>query len=61
VLAHKFICKGTIEEKIDALIDDKKDLADSLLSEGAEKLLTDMNNDELLKFVELDMNAVLTS
>jgi len=43
------------------LIDEKKGLADSLLSEGAEKLLTDMNNDELLKFVELDMNAVLTS
>ncbi|MDD2478473.1 MAG: DEAD/DEAH box helicase [Victivallaceae bacterium] len=59
VLAHKFICKGTIEEKIDALIDDKKALSDSLLSEGAEKLLTNMNNDELLKFVELDMNSVL--
>ncbi len=61
VLAHKFICKGTIEEKIDALIDEKKDLADSLLTEGAEKLLTDMNNDELLKFVELDMNSVITT
>ncbi|OGV50777.1 MAG: hypothetical protein A2017_12850 [Lentisphaerae bacterium GWF2_44_16] len=59
VLAHKFICKGTIEEKIDALIEDKKDLADSLLSEGAEKLLTNMNNDELLKFVELDVNSIL--
>lgn len=59
VLAHKFICKGTIEEKIDALIDEKKDLADSLLSEGAEKLLTSMNNDELMKFVELDVNSIL--
>lgn len=61
VLAHKFICKGTIEEKIDALIDDKKNLADSLLTEGAEKLLTEMNNDELIKFVELDMNSVLNA
>ena len=59
VLAHKFICKGTIEEKIDALIDEKQDLADSLLGGGAEKLLTDMNNDELLKFVELDVNSIL--
>ena len=59
VLAHKFISKGTIEEKIDALIDEKKDLADSLLSGGAERLLTDMNNDELLKFVELDVNSIL--
>ena len=59
VLAHKFICKGTVEEKIDALIDEKKDLADSLLSQGAEKLLTDMNNDELLKFVELDLKSMM--
>jgi non-specific serine/threonine protein kinase len=60
VLAHKFICKGTVEEKIDALIDDKKELSDSLLSEGAEKLLTDMDNDELLRFVALDMESALT-
>jgi len=59
VLVHKFICRGTVEEKIDALIEDKKDLADSLLSEGAEKLLTDMNNEELLKFVELDVKSIL--
>jgi non-specific serine/threonine protein kinase len=59
VLAHKFICKGGIEEKIDALIDEKKELADSLLTEGAEKLLTDMKNEELLKFVALDMNSIL--
>jgi superfamily II DNA or RNA helicase len=59
VLAHKFICRGTVEEKIDALIDEKKDLADSLLSQGAEKLLTDMNNAELLKFVELDLKSTL--
>ncbi|MDD5727791.1 MAG: DEAD/DEAH box helicase [Victivallales bacterium] len=59
VLAHKFICRGTVEEKIDALIDEKNDLADSLLSEGAEKLLTDMNNEELLKFVELDVKSIL--
>ena len=26
--------------------------------QGAEKLLTEMNNDELLKFVELDMNSI---
>ena len=32
VLVHKFICSGTIEEKIDALIHTKKTLADDLLS-----------------------------
>lgn len=56
VLVHKFICKGTLEEKIDELITDKQTLADDLLSEGAEKLLTKMNNDELMDFVRLDIN-----
>ena len=32
----------------------KQNLADELLNEGAEKLLTQMTNDELLHFVQLD-------
>src|SRR4029077_6862289 len=32
VLVHKFICRGTVEEKIDALIDSKQGLSDELLS-----------------------------
>jgi non-specific serine/threonine protein kinase len=59
VLAHKFICKGTIEEKIDALIDDKRELSDSLIEGSTEKMLTDMNNNELLDFVALDVNSVI--
>jgi non-specific serine/threonine protein kinase len=55
VLVHKFICRGTLEEKIDALIDEKKDMADQLLSGGCEKLLTDMSDSELIKFVSLDL------
>ena len=31
VLVHKFICRGTVEEKIDALIDSKQGLSDELL------------------------------
>ncbi len=57
VLVHKFVCRGTIEERIDALIRDKKALADSVLgAEGsADTLLTEMSNDELLRFVALDL------
>jgi non-specific serine/threonine protein kinase len=58
VLVHKFICKGTLEEKIDELIMDKQNLADELLSEGAEKLLTSMSDAELLDFVKLDINTM---
>jgi non-specific serine/threonine protein kinase len=57
VLVHKFICRGTLEEKIDALIDEKKDMADQLLSGGCEKLLTDMSDSELIKFVSLDLRG----
>jgi non-specific serine/threonine protein kinase len=58
VLIHKFICKGTLEEKIDELIMGKQNLADELLNEGAEKLLTQMTNDELLNFVKLDITQM---
>ena len=55
VLVHKFICRGTVEEKIDQLIDDKVGLSDSILSGGGESLLTEMSNEELLKVVALDI------
>lgn len=56
VLVHKFICRGTIEEKIDALLDDKADLADDLLEGGAQSKLTEMTNDELISAVSLDID-----
>jgi len=57
VLVHKFLCRGTVEEKIDRLIDAKRQLSDDLLEGGAELLITEMNNDELLKLVALDLPA----
>jgi superfamily II DNA or RNA helicase len=61
VLVHKFVCKGTVEERIDELIASKQQLSDELLSGGAEAQLTEMSNDELLSFVSLDMQSALTS
>ena len=55
VLVHKFVCRGTIEERIDALIDEKRQLATDLLEGGAEKLLTEMSDAELIRFVSLDV------
>ncbi len=57
VLVHTFICRGTVEEKIAALLDDKRALADEILAGGGEALLTEMKNDELLRFVSLDLAA----
>jgi len=59
VLVHKFICRGTIEEKIDELIDSKKSLADEMFSGGGESLLTEMSNEELMRVVALDVNRAL--
>jgi superfamily II DNA or RNA helicase len=55
VLVHKFVCRGTLEERIDELIASKRDLADALLGGGAEKALTEMSNEELVRFVSLDV------
>ncbi len=55
VLVHKFVCRGTIEEQIDALIEEKKQLADDLLTGGAEKLLTELSNEALIGLVSLDV------
>ena len=59
VLVQKFVCRGTIEERIDELIDDKKSLAVDVLEGGAEQLLTEMNDEQLIDLVSLDLNKAL--
>jgi non-specific serine/threonine protein kinase len=59
VLVHKFVCRGTVEEKIDELIESKRRLSRELLEGGADLLLTELNDDELLKLVALDLNRAL--
>jgi non-specific serine/threonine protein kinase len=55
VLVHKFICRGTVEERIDAMIRDKTALADDLLQGGGEIPLTELDNEALLDLVALDI------
>jgi non-specific serine/threonine protein kinase len=59
VLVHKFVCRGTVEEKIDRLIESKARLSQDLLEGGADMLLTEMKDEELLKLVALDWNKAL--
>ncbi len=59
VLVHKFVCKGTVEERIDELIAGKQQLSDEILSGGAESTLTEMSNDELLALVSLDLHSAV--
>ncbi len=59
VLVHKFVCKGTVEEKIDAMIEAKKTLSEDLLAGSGEINLTEMKDDELLKLVTFDLSAAM--
>ena len=58
VLVHKFVCQGTIEEKIDAMLEEKAQLASDLLEGGAETMLTEMTDSELIRLVSLDVERV---
>jgi non-specific serine/threonine protein kinase len=59
VLVHKFVCRGTVEERIDELIASKRGLAKDVLEGAADVLLTEMKNEELLRLVALDARAAL--
>jgi superfamily II DNA or RNA helicase len=54
VLVHKLICRGTIEERIDALIEAKQGLAQDVVG-SAEALLTEMRDEQLMNLVALDL------
>ena len=57
VLVQKFICRGTVEERIDEMIARKSQVAGEAIGgeEAGEALLTEMDNDTLLRFVQLDL------
>jgi non-specific serine/threonine protein kinase len=55
VLVHKLVCRGTVEERIDRLIEDKQALAREVLTGGGETLLTELSDAELMAMVALDL------
>ena len=59
VLVHKFVCRGTVEEKIDQMIESKRQLSKDLIEGGADLLLTELQDEDLLKLVALDLNTAL--
>lgn len=52
VQVHRLIAEGTVEDRIAALLEAKKELADAVLGSG-EQALTELSNDELATLVEL--------
>ncbi|MFW6039818.1 MAG: DEAD/DEAH box helicase, partial [Gemmatimonadota bacterium] len=57
VQVRKFVCAGTLEERIDAMIESKKELADRIVGSG-EGWLTEMSTAELRDVVALAADAV---
>jgi non-specific serine/threonine protein kinase len=62
VLVHKFVCRGTVEERIDAMIQNKRQLAADLLDAAeAEVRLTELSDTELLNLVRLDLSTAASA
>ena len=54
VIVHKFVSEKTIEEKIDAMIESKKELAANVIGAGGENWITEMSNTEILNLMRLE-------
>jgi non-specific serine/threonine protein kinase len=59
VLVHKFVCRGTVEEKIDAMMSNKQRMAREVLEADGEAVLTELSDAELLRVVALDLKSAL--
>jgi SNF2 family DNA or RNA helicase len=58
VQVHKFVCTGTLEEKIHEQLESKKALAEQVVGTG-ENWLTDLDTDQLRQLLVLDRTAVI--
>ena len=57
VQVHKFVCAGTLEDKIDAMLERKKAVAEQVVGAG-EAWLTELSNAELRQVFALSAEAV---
>ena len=58
VQVHKFVCSGTLEEKINDIIESKKELAEQTVDAG-EQWLTRMDTDKLRSLLLLDRDRLI--
>ncbi|MGR3220670.1 MAG: DEAD/DEAH box helicase [Candidatus Anammoxibacter sp.] len=49
VMVHKFLTKGTLEEKIDMMLEEKTKLSHDVLQSSGETMITEMDNNQLIK------------
>lgn len=53
VIVHKFITQGTVEEKIDQIIEDKVRLSGEIVPDIQESWITEMDNEQLMQMMQL--------
>jgi SNF2 family DNA or RNA helicase len=58
VQVHKFVCTGTLEEKINDIIESKKQLAEQTIDAG-ENWLTDLDTDQLRNLLLLERDTII--
>ncbi len=58
VFVHKFVTLGTLEERIDAMIEDKKKIADSIVG-ADESWLTQLDNDRFKQLIALNRQTII--
>ncbi|PTA47203.1 DEAD/DEAH box helicase [Micromonospora sp. RP3T] len=58
VQVRKFVCAGTVEEKVAAMIDDKRNLARSVVGSG-EQWVTELSTETLRELFTLEAGAVV--
>lgn len=62
VIVHKFVCRGTLEERIDDLIHSKRKISRELFDDDSGEFnLTELSNEELIDFVSLDLSKATTT
>jgi len=59
VMVHKMVAQGTLEERIDALLEEKRALAESVVGGSGERWVTELGDDALRALVRLGEDAVV--
>ncbi len=57
VQVHKFVCAGTLEERIDAMIERKRSIAEDIVGTG-EQWITELSDDEIHQMLALERSAI---
>jgi len=61
VMVHKFVTRGTLEERLDDLIQSKRSISKALFDKSGDLNLTEMTNEQLMDFVSLDLNKATST